>query len=82
MCQSRAEECTFVENPQRRKRRRIEDESSDASKPRLAAHSLSQILIANIQYRSPDAERGKTTQVLCQYRLTLSNSCASKTSYQ
>jgi len=40
MCQSRAEECTFVENPQRRKRRRIEDESSDASKPRLAAQSF------------------------------------------
>ncbi|KAE9375089.1 hypothetical protein N431DRAFT_334802 [Stipitochalara longipes BDJ] len=41
MCQSRSEECTFVQNPQRRKRRRAEDENSpDATKP-----------------RSPDAER-------------------------
>ncbi|KAH9208787.1 fungal-specific transcription factor domain-containing protein [Leptodontidium sp. 2 PMI_412] len=41
MCQSRSEQCTFIQNPQRRKRRRVEDESSpDAAKP-----------------RSPDADR-------------------------
>src|SRR5258707_12414485 len=35
MCQSRSEECTFVQNPQRRKRRRAEDENSpDATKSR------------------------------------------------
>ncbi|KAL2071038.1 hypothetical protein VTL71DRAFT_12273 [Oculimacula yallundae] len=46
MCQSRAEKCTFIQNPQRRKRRRVEDESSpDAAKP-----------------RSPDAEKNPQAQ--------------------
>ena len=46
-------------------------------------HNLfSQILIANVDCRSPDAERGKNTPVVCQYRLTLSNSYASETSDQ
>ncbi|XMA07908.1 hypothetical protein WAI453_000699 [Rhynchosporium graminicola] len=35
MCQSRAEQCTFVQNPHGRKRRKIEDDSGpDADKPR------------------------------------------------
>ncbi|RDW87826.1 hypothetical protein BP5796_03520 [Coleophoma crateriformis] len=36
MCQSRSEECTFVENPQRRKRRKLDTDGSspDVSKPR------------------------------------------------
>jgi hypothetical protein len=36
MCQSRQEECTYVENPQRRKRRRADDGNSpvDGTKPR------------------------------------------------
>ncbi|CZT01440.1 related to nitrogen regulatory protein [Rhynchosporium agropyri] len=35
MCQSRAEQCTFVQNPHRRKGRKIEDDSGpDADKPR------------------------------------------------
>ncbi|KAK0102211.1 Fungal specific transcription factor [Cadophora gregata] len=35
MCQSRSEQCTFIQNPQRRKRRRAEDEGSpDAPKAR------------------------------------------------
>jgi len=46
-------------------------------------HNLfSQSLIANIDCRSPDAERGKTIPVSGQYQLTLSNSYAGKTSYQ
>jgi hypothetical protein len=41
MCQSRSEECTFVQNPQRRKRRRAEDETSpDATKPRYSCITL------------------------------------------
>ncbi|KAH8687921.1 fungal-specific transcription factor domain-containing protein [Tricladium varicosporioides] len=31
MCQSRAEQCTFVQSPQRRKRRRIDDEDKNGS---------------------------------------------------
>ncbi|KUJ17850.1 uncharacterized protein LY89DRAFT_732561 [Mollisia scopiformis] len=37
MCQSRGEQCTFVQNPQRRKRRKVEEDSTgspDTSKPR------------------------------------------------
>jgi hypothetical protein len=36
MCQSRAEECTFVQSPQRRKRRKVEtsENSPEANKPR------------------------------------------------
>jgi hypothetical protein len=46
-------------------------------------HNLfSQSLIANIDCRSPDAERGKTIPVFGQYQLTLSISYAGKTSYQ
>jgi hypothetical protein len=37
MCHSRSEECTFVENPQRRKRRKVEtgENSPEANKPRF-----------------------------------------------
>ena len=36
MCQSRAEECTFIQSPQRRKRRKVEtgENSPEANKPR------------------------------------------------
>ncbi|KAH8749605.1 fungal-specific transcription factor domain-containing protein [Hyaloscypha finlandica] len=38
MCQSRSEECTFIQNPQRRKRKRAEDENSpDATRPRYGS---------------------------------------------
>src|ERR1700692_928787 len=38
MCQSRSEECTYIQNPQRRKRRRAEDENSpDATRPRYGS---------------------------------------------
>ena len=34
MCQSRSEECTFVETPQRRKRRKLEEQGSpESAKP-------------------------------------------------
>lgn len=42
MCQSRGEQCTFVENPQRRKRRKLEDDSTgspDTSKPRSVPYN-------------------------------------------
>jgi hypothetical protein len=49
ICQSRSEECTFVQTPQRRKRRKLDDEASpDASNPRYARRELGLETRANI----------------------------------
>ena len=63
MCQSRAEECTFVQSPQRRKRRKVEtgENSPEANKPRYVINwvNIKYVLIINSVVRSPDAERSK-----------------------
>jgi hypothetical protein len=40
MCHSRSEECTFIQSPQRRKRRKVEtgENSPEANKPRYVDH--------------------------------------------
>jgi hypothetical protein len=55
MCQSRSEECTFVETPQRRKRRKLEDQGSPES-ARITLHSRISIVLTN-SYSSPGIER-------------------------
>jgi hypothetical protein len=64
MCQSRAEECTFVQSPQRRKRRKVEtgENSPEANKPRYVDVQLKMkpALIIPLLIRPPDAERSKT----------------------
>ena len=60
MCHSRSEKCTFVQSPQRRKRRKVEagENSPDANKPRYVDHwwgRRCKLIIVCV--RSPDAER-------------------------
>lgn len=88
MCQSRLEECTFIENPQRRKRRKLDtDESSpDVSKPRYVQMLYVCQLIrtfhleANLVsvYSSPGIERGKDLDI-CVDKNLIVHRCSRKT---
>jgi len=60
MCHSRGEECTFVQTPQPRKRRRIDGGSEDGSKAKyVTRRKLNQYQILTDIPRSPEAERSK-----------------------